>query len=188
MKNRIKTYFFSLIFILLSASLFSNKPDSVKQQYCPGISFIHDISNFGYRTGIGLSVYDNERNIQLAIIPVLDVLKTNLPLDGPYGINTTAIFFFGKKNSSSLNSFVNADHKIMFNKRISNTLNDKKFNTLHEITAGYGIEVRVYRRLFILNSVNAGIVLDRIFSVNENKTKTYTGTEMLISFTIRYDL
>ena len=143
-----------------------------------------DFTNVGSYGSIGAQFRYNK--IVLSLSYLIDYSKTNFPFDGPFGLAISTSYFPNYSNDKVINHFINLDYRITFHERSCTYDCSQKYNKAQEINAGYGLSIRIFKRVFISNSINVGWFFENSLSDRTSKTITNNGSNTLISSKLNF--
>jgi hypothetical protein len=63
----------------------------------------------------------------------------------------------------------------------------KRTNQVHTINMSYGVQFKLYKRIFASNSIGAGVYIDRYYNSLTRRKDILTGLNMLIKLSISYE-
>ena len=174
-----------ILIYFLFFSGFSFSQDSADRKIKINGFLSGEYTTLGYYGGLGFEIeYDK---VNISISPVIDYSKAISVFDGPFGLVTNVSYFPGLNEQKAINHYINSVYRIKFSNRYCSRDNcGKKYNKTHEILLGYGIRFRVWKRIFLSNSVNAGIFIDKIYSDSKNKYLKNTGFDTVIQLHLIY--
>lgn len=144
-----------------------------------------EYTTLGYYGGLGIGIdYDKWA---IAFSPVMDYSKAVSVFDGPFGFVANVSYFPNLNTKKTINHFINSVYRIRFSNRYCSQDNcGKKYNKTHEILLGYGIRIKVYKKIYLSNSVNAGIFIEKIYSDSESRYLKNKGFDTVIQLRLIY--
>ncbi len=173
-----------LIYFLLFSGL-SFAQDSVDRKIKISGFLSGEYTTLGYYGGLGIGIDYNNWNIEFS--PVMDYSKAVSVFDCPFGFVANVSYFPNLNSKKTINHFINSIYRIRFSNRYCSLDNcGKKYNKTHEFLIGYGIQVRIYNSLYLSNSINAGIFIEKLYSDYENKWLKNKGFDTVIQLRLIY--
>ncbi len=142
-----------------------------------------EYTTLGYYGGIGLCVDYNK--FSLAFSPVMDYSKAVSMFDGPFGFVFNLSYYPTLNREKTFNHYINSIYRISLTNRYSED-SDVKYNKTHEILLGYGIEIKMYKGLYLSSSINAGMFIDKVYSDYEKEYSKNKGFDTVIQLRLIY--
>jgi len=175
----------SILFYLLGFSGYLIAQDSDDRRIIVSGFLSGEYTTLGYYGGLGIGI--DYKNWAVTLSPVIDYSKAVSMFDGPWGIVTNLSYYPGLKHDRTINHFINAIHRIRFSNRFCSADNcEKKYNKTHEYLLGYGIQIRIYQKLYISNSINAGVFVEKLYSDYEKNWIKSKGLDVVIQLRLIY--
>ena len=165
------------MFLLINGQIFAQQ-DTLKTPIKIIANLCGDVSNVGFYGGIGAQATYNKIGFSLSYL--VDYSKDELPINGPFGFNTSLSYYFLLPNKKIITPFVNMDYRILFHKRYCKYDCSKKYNKTHEITLGYGISLKVFKNISISNTTNVGWYIENYYSDRTGETIKNSGINTLV--------
>ena len=173
------------IVLILFLSLNGTAQDSIVKQVTLNPTLGFDITNVGYYGTIGTQI--QYKKISIILSYIIDYSKAEYPFDGPFGL-ATSFSFFPNSDNRTINHFVNFDYRITFHERFCTYDCSQKYNKTQEINIGYGLSIKLIKRISISNSINVGWFFENSLSDRTSKTITNNGSNSLINTSINFSL
>ncbi len=175
------TAFILSLFLFISCPTFGQ--DSLSSNIKITTHFGYEISNVGCYGNIGGQI--NYKKFGFGLAYILDYSDAN-GLDGPFGVATTLSFSPNHSDNKVINHFINLDYRITFHQRFCTFDCSQKYNKIQELNIGYGLSIKIFKRLSISNTINIGWYLEKSLSDRTGKTISESGSNSLINAKLNY--
>ena len=176
-------HLFVFAFLILFPSVLSIAQDNLPEEGL-GVSLA---ANYTF-SGIGF-ILDAEwqhRNHIFYTGPKLQLSRTYLPVNGPFGWNLGYRHDYNKSPERFTSFFFNLDYQIGFSKAYSRYQTTNKLNYVHEAFIGYGVQFRLHPRLYLANVLGVGTHFESYYNADLKNRITYTGYNHLFKFFLNY--
>jgi len=173
-----------IIGISFLTSSYSIAQDSLKSQLKFTSFLCGDVSSIGFYGGVGAQIQRD--NITFSLSYLVDYSKADFPVDGPFGIGISISYFPNHIDKKIIKQYLNTDYRLIFHKRYCIYDCSKKYNKTNEISIGYGISIKVFKKLSISNSINVGWYIENLYSDRTSKTIINSGVNTLVQTRINF--
>jgi hypothetical protein len=178
--------YFILALISLSISFNTLGQDSTSSKFTINSHLGFDITNVGYYGNIGGQI--NYKKIGFGIAYIIDYSDADLPFDGPFGLAANLAYSPNYSSNKIINHFINLDYRITFHKRFCKYDCNQKYNKIQEFNIGYGLSIKIFKNLFLSNTINIGWYFEKSLSDRTNKTITENGSNSLLNIKLHYTI
>ena len=122
--------------------------------------------------------------------PKISLADQYLPSTAPLGFVTGYRFVFLKeRRPGTFNFFFNLDYQLQYHKAFRSSANlPKRYNALHELNAGYGLQYHISKRFTIANVLGYGRYLEVFKNPKTNSSIKFDGYNRMLKVQLIYNL